>query len=188
MGYCFKDKKNETTGTTHGNSFHFKNTGLWFGSHYSHCLATPLLQGGSVGNWQVKVVEDVSLLWVWAKTQVSVVQPKLLDGKWLLFCLQRGLPVTLGLVASVKAACSTDALSSSLSDMQELSAEPRLSEALQRKPTAASQGKCRGTNPQTPLNLPPLPWFLPSVFPLPCWLGIAPSLFLEACSIWHVGS
>lgn len=136
----------------------------------------------------MKVVEDVSLLWVWAKTQVSVVQPKLLDGKWLLFCLQRGLPVTLGLVASVKAACSTDALSSSLSDMQELSAEPGLSEALQRKPTAASQGKCRGTNPQTPLNLPPLPWFLPSVFPLPCWLGIAPSLFLQACSIWHVGS
>lgn len=130
MGYCFKEEKNEITGTTHGNSFHLKKTGLWFGSLYSHSLATPHLQGGSVGNWQVKVVEDVSLLWVWANILVSLVQARQLDGRRLLFCLQRGLPVALELVASGKAACSTDALSSSLSDMQEPSAEPRLSEGL----------------------------------------------------------
>lgn len=87
MGYCFKDKKNETIGTTHGNFFHFKNTELWFGSYHSHSLAIPHLQ--SVGNWQVKVLEEESLLWIWAKIQVSVVQPRLLDGERLLFCLQR---------------------------------------------------------------------------------------------------
>lgn len=88
MAYCFKDKKNETTGTTYGNFFHLKNTGLWFGSYHSHSLATPHLQGESVGDWQVKVQEGESLLW--AKIQVSVVQPRLLDGERLLFCLQRG--------------------------------------------------------------------------------------------------
>lgn len=116
--------------------------------------------------WQVKVVEDVSLLWVWAKTQVSVVQPRLLDGKWLLFCLQRGLPVTLGLVASVKAACSTDALSSSLSDMQELSAEPGLSEALQRKPTAAKSRQMQRHKPSNSSESPSSSLVSPFCVPL----------------------
>lgn len=57
MGDCFEDRKNESMGTTHG-----KNTGLC--SSYSHSLATPHLQGGSVGSWQMGVVEDMSLLWV----------------------------------------------------------------------------------------------------------------------------
>lgn len=101
MEYCYKDKENETTVTTHGNSCHLKNTGLWFGSYFTHGLATPHLQGGSEGNWQEKAVENMSLLWVWAQIQVSVVQPMLLNGGRLLFRLQRGLPVTLELVASV---------------------------------------------------------------------------------------
>lgn len=49
----------------------------------------------------MKAVEDVSLLWVWTKICMSVVQLRLLDGGRLLLCLQRGLPVTLKLVASV---------------------------------------------------------------------------------------
>lgn len=57
MGDCFEDRKNESMGTTHG-----KNTGLC--SSYSHSLATPHLQGGSVGSWQMGMVEDMSLLWV----------------------------------------------------------------------------------------------------------------------------
>ena len=67
----------------------------------------------------MKAVGDVSLLWIWAKIQVSFVQPMLPDGGMVLFCLQRGLPVALELVASDQTACSTDALSSSPSDMQE---------------------------------------------------------------------
>lgn len=66
----------------------------------------------------MKTVEDVSLLWIWAKIQVSFVQPVLPDGGRVLFCLQRGVPVALELMVTVQAACSMDALSSSPSDMQ----------------------------------------------------------------------
>lgn len=76
----------------------------------------PHLQGGSVGNWQRKAVDVVSLLWIWAKIQVSFVQPVLRDGGRVLFCLQRGLPITLKIVTSVQAACSMDTLSSSPSE------------------------------------------------------------------------
>lgn len=67
----------------------------------------------------MKAAKDVSLLWIWAKVQGSFVQPVLPDGERVLLCLQRGPPVTLELMASVQAACSMDALSSSPSDMKE---------------------------------------------------------------------
>lgn len=38
------------------------------------------LQGVSVGNEQLEVVEDVSLFWTRAKVQVSFIQPVLPDG------------------------------------------------------------------------------------------------------------
>lgn len=136
----------------------------------------------------MKVVEDVSLLWVWVKTQVSVVQPRLLDGERLLFCLQRGLPVTLELMTSVEAACSIDALSSSLSDMQELSAEPRLSETLKRKPTAAKSRQTHRHKTSNSSESASSSLVSPFCTPLALLAWHFPSLFLQVWSIWHVGA
>lgn len=139
------------------------------------------LQGRLVGNSQTKAVEDGSLFWIWAKTQVSFLQPMLLDGGKIFFCLWRGLSVSLELVPSVQAACSMDALSINPPNTCKgmLNADLTLSEELRRETYCRlGQGKHKCTKLESSLISPPSPRFLPFAIPLSCWLDVAPTLAL----------
>lgn len=144
----------------------------------------PCLQGGSVGNEQLEVVEDVSLVWTRAKVQVSFIQPVLSDGGRVLPACRGGLPVALELVT----AYSTDTLSSHPSNMHE-HAECRAQVIL----GAVDRNLLQAESWQTHVHKlkPQSPLLFPGFFLLqsPCLAGLAlpPSLLFQAWSIWHAG-
>lgn len=126
---------------------------------------------------------------------MSFVQPMLADGGKVLFCLQRGHPVSLELVASAQAACNMDGLSSSPFDTckSTLGADPSLSEGLQTETYCKlSQGKHIWKKPESSLNLPssslvspvcsPTGW-LAWCCPHPCSSRLGPSGTLVAKSL-----